>query len=144
MLVSNLNLKYDNGTMETYIWRFGLSWCVKLNVPYGGTSGKVYSTSTEGSAVKDMIYSWGMCEVSGNLSCVPVVSTGGGSRVLPNFLVPKPSNDATDPVPIDDSVDRRRYIGGKNVVIGGLLMIKSARLKILAQESLVAPEKKKV
>lgn len=115
--------KYDNGTMETYNLAVpGLNWYVKLNVPYGGTSGKVYSTSTEGSAVKDMIYSWGMCEVSGNLSCVPVVSTGGGSRVLPNFLVPKPSNDATDPVPIDDSVDRRRYIGGKNVVIGGLLM----------------------
>jgi len=54
--------------------------------------------------------------------CVPVMSTGGGSLVLPNFLIPKPSSDATEPVPIDDSVNRRRYIGGKNVVIGGLLM----------------------
>jgi len=54
--------------------------------------------------------------------CVPVMSTGGNSLVLPNFLIPKLSSNATDPVPVDDSVNRRRYIGGKNVVIGGLLM----------------------
>ena len=57
-----------------------------------------------------------------NGCCVPVLSVGDETLVLPDFVVPKPSTDATAPVPIDDSVNRRRYIGGKNVVIGGLLM----------------------
>ena len=57
-----------------------------------------------------------------NGCCVPVMSTEGNSLVLPNFLIPKLSSNATDPVPVDDSVNRRRYIAGKNVVIGGLLM----------------------
>ena len=54
--------------------------------------------------------------------CVPVLSVGDETLVLPDFVVPKHSRDATAPIPTDDSVKRRRYIGGKNVVIGGLLM----------------------
>jgi hypothetical protein len=54
--------------------------------------------------------------------CVPEMSVGDETLVFPDFDIPKPSRDATAPIPIDDLVNRRRYIGGKNVVIGGLLM----------------------
>jgi len=57
--------KYHNGTAETYEMMVpGLQWHVKLNAPYGGTSGEVYYKRSKESSEKTMAYSWGMCEVN--------------------------------------------------------------------------------
>lgn len=57
--------KYRNGTVETYeIMVPGLQWHVKLNAPYGGTSGEVYYKRSEESSEKTIAYGWGMCKVS--------------------------------------------------------------------------------